>query len=144
MTITTAERVIPADPAAIFAVLADPAQHPVIDGSGMVRSSQQDNPTRLSKGATFSVGMRQVVPYVIRNTVTEFEEGRCIAWQHVLGNRWRYVLTPVDGGTLVREEYDLTAMPALSRLVLRLLRYPQRSQRAMQATLTRLADEVTC
>lgn len=42
--VVTVERTIPADAAAIFDVLADPAQHPVIDGSGSVRDARPDNP----------------------------------------------------------------------------------------------------
>ena len=49
--------------------------------------------------------------------VVEFEEGRRIAWQtrgpghigkHVAGRIWRYELEPVEGGTLVRESWDIT------------------------------------
>ena len=135
--VISAERTIAADPQRIFDVLADPSLHPLIDGSGSVRSGARDNPTRLSKGARFGMSMRLGAPYRIRNTVVEFDEPRRIAWRHFGGHRWRYILTPVSGGTLVREEWDLTPVPWLYPM-LRLLRFPERNRRAMEHTLARL------
>ncbi|WP_285658783.1 SRPBCC family protein, partial [Helicobacter bizzozeronii] len=98
-------RVIAADPATIFDVLADPAQHAAIDGSGTVRHSR-GNPERLHLGATFSMDMKMGVPYFVKNKVVEFDEGRLIAWQHFGKHRWRYELEPVEGGTRVTETFD--------------------------------------
>jgi uncharacterized protein YndB with AHSA1/START domain len=100
------ERFIPAPAEQIFDLLADPAMHPVLDGSGTVQSSHTGNPKRLSLGAKFAMGMKIVGPYRIRNTVSEFEEGRRIGWHHFAHNVWRYELEPVDGGTRVRESFD--------------------------------------
>ena len=100
------ERVIAATPDRIFDVLADPAQHPVIDGSGTVKHTRGETPARLSLGAKFGMSMKLGVPYGITNTVVEFEDGRRIAWRHFGGHRWRYELEPADGGTRVRETYD--------------------------------------
>lgn len=136
----TVERLIAAPPEAIFEVLADPARHPVIDGSGTVKA-----PTgpvaRLGPGVRFGMAMRIGVPYRIQNTVVEFEEGRLLAWRHRGGQRWRYQLEPVDGATLVRETFDYRG--ALSPLVLELVGFPSRNRRAMQATLERLDKLVT-
>ena len=141
LPIIRAERTIAADPQRIFDVLADPSLHPVIDGSGSIRGGAADNPQRLSEGARFGMSMRLGAPYRIRNTVVEFDEPRLIAWRHFAGHRWRYVLTPVSGGTLVAEEWDSTRVPWLYP-VLRLLGFPERNRRAMEQTLTRLGAHV--
>ena len=61
--------------------------------------------------------MKAGVPYSMVNTVIEFEPNRRIAWQtrppgvfgKLFGGRiWRYELEPADGGTLVRETWDIT------------------------------------
>ncbi len=137
------ERVIDAAPGAIFDVLADPAKHPLIDGSGTVRAARTGNPARLTKGAEFGMDMRLVGPYRITNRVVEFEEGRRIAWRHFGPHRWRYLLTPVAGGTLVREEWDATRAPKPVQIVLQASGFPERNRRGMAATLARLADVVT-
>jgi uncharacterized protein YndB with AHSA1/START domain len=130
------ERVIAADPQRIFDVLADPAQHPVIDGSGTVRDIQSGDPERLSLAARFGMNMRLVVPYKIMNTVVEFDEPRRIAWRHFFGHVWRYILEPGADGTLVREEWDPN--PALVPWALIALGYPNRSRAGMRSTLERL------
>lgn len=138
--IVSVQRVIAADPQRIFDVLADPAQHPVIDGSGTVRGMQPGGPERLSKGARFGMSMRMIGPYKVLNTVVEFDEPRRIAWRHFYGHVWRYVLEPVDGGTLVREEWDPN--PSKAAVVLTLLRFPSRNKPGMEKTLARLSDLV--
>ena len=111
------ERVIAAPPETIFAVLADPAQHPVIDGSGTLQQTRGDAPARLALGSRFGMNLRNGVPYFVKNTVVEFDENRRIAWQtrgpgklgaKFGGRIWRYELEPVDGGTLVRESWDVS------------------------------------
>jgi uncharacterized protein YndB with AHSA1/START domain len=74
-------RFVPAPAQEIFDLLADPRQHALIDGSGTVQSAVS-GPERLSQGATFGMSMKMGVPYRIKNTVEEFEEGRRIAWRH--------------------------------------------------------------
>jgi uncharacterized protein YndB with AHSA1/START domain len=49
-SVVSVERVIAVDRQRIFDVLADPARHPVIDGSGTVRDVQSGGPERLSLG----------------------------------------------------------------------------------------------
>lgn len=141
--VVTVERKIAADAAAIFEVLADPALHPVIDGSGSVRETNPANPERLSRGAEFGMAMRIGAPYQITNKVVEFDEGRLIAWRHFGGHRWRYELTPVDGGTLVREQWDTSRMNGPARRLLQLLGFPRRNRKGMAATLVRLERHVT-
>jgi uncharacterized protein YndB with AHSA1/START domain len=137
------ESVVPAPAQAVFDVLADPAMHPVIDGSGTVRAPLPGNPERLALGARFGMAMRILRSYRITNQVVEFEEGRRIAWSHIGGARWRYELEPVEGGTRVRETFDYsrTTVPLLP-FFFRLARFPQRNRAGMAATLDRLADVV--
>jgi len=143
-------RVIAADAQALFDVLADPAQHPRIDGSGSLKEVQPDGPRRLSLGAKFGMNMHLGTKYRILNSVVEFDEPRVIAWQHFNHHTWRYRFLPlesVDGSptgpkprTEVTEEWD--ARRAKNRLLLRLLRFPRRNRAAMVATLRRLAELV--
>jgi uncharacterized protein YndB with AHSA1/START domain len=135
------ERVIPAQPQAIFDVLADPDMHPVIDGSGTVRKPREGNPIRLDLGATFGMDMRMGAPYKITNTVVEFEEGRRIAWQHFAKNVWMYELEPVDGGTKVTETFDYSK----SRWPrgVKLVGFPRRNRKGMERTLERLEKHFT-
>ena len=134
--VVTVERVIPAAPGLIFELLADPRQHHVFDGSGNVKEARISAPKRLSLGATFAMNMRIGVPYRITNTVVEFEENRRIAWRHFGGHVWRYVLTPVDGGTLVTEQFDYSKNK--SRLFLKLMHAIENNERAMEKTLANL------
>ncbi|MEJ2867311.1 SRPBCC family protein [Actinomycetospora sp. OC33-EN08] len=127
--------VIDAPPSAVFDVLANPREHGRFDGSGTVRSAIK-GPERLSLGDSFGMSMKIGVPYTISNTVVEFEEDRRIAWRHVGHHRWRYELTPVDGGTQVTETFDWSTSRA--PLVLELLRYPVVNTRAIERTLPRL------
>ncbi len=129
-------RTIAAPAEAIFAVLADPAMHAVIDGSGSVRQSRTGNPERLEMGSRFSMSMRIGVPYVIKNTVVEYEQDRLIAWRHLGGHRWRYRLEPVEGGTEVTETFDWST----SRFPkgIEWMGYPDKHLPGMVRTLERL------
>jgi hypothetical protein len=147
--IVTAERVIPAPAAAIFDVIADPARHPGIDGSGSVKRARPGSAARLSKGATFGMDMHRGVHYGMVSTVTEFDEGRRIAWSpkpasgrgaRLAGRIWRYELEPIDGGTRVRETWDISH-DAL-RFVLRYVA-ASRTRKDMSKSLERLAGLVT-
>jgi uncharacterized protein YndB with AHSA1/START domain len=130
-------RTVPAPPQAIFDLLADPAQHRLIDGSGTVREAIADVPERLTLGARFGMKMKLALPYRITNEVVEFDEPRLIAWRHFGGHIWRYRLEPVDGGTLVTEEFDWRT--AKSPPMLQLMRAPARNRAAIEVTLERLA-----
>jgi uncharacterized protein YndB with AHSA1/START domain len=137
------ERVIAAPASDIFELLADPAMHPVLDGSGTVRASETVGRARLGLGSELGMRMHLVVPYRLTNRVVEFEDGRLIAWTHIGGARWRYQLDPVEGGTRVVETFDLTTttVPGLAP-ALQLLGFPRRNRRGMERTLARLADLV--
>ena len=141
------ERVVPAPPEAVFALLADPRRHREIDGSGTLRDTV-DGPPRLFRGARFGMRMQPGAPYSMTNTIVEFDEGRRIAWQPRPTNRlaalaiggriWRYELEPVDGGTLVRETWDIRK----ERFPLPLLTARTATRRAMTRTLERLEERL--
>jgi hypothetical protein len=109
------QRAIAAEPAAVFAVLADPAGHVAIDSSGMLMSATGDPVT--AAGDTFVVHMdREALNdyplglYDVTVEITAFERDREIAWtvhgQLDLGHVYGYRLEPVDEGTLVTSYYD--------------------------------------
>ena len=127
--------VVPAPPERVFDLLADPARHPELDGSGTVRG-RLSGPERLGPGAKFGMRMHVGVPYVIRNEVVEFEDGRRIAWRHAGRHVWRWELEPVAGGTRVTETFDWG--PALAPKVLELIGYPKRNAAGIEKTLERL------
>jgi uncharacterized protein YndB with AHSA1/START domain len=134
-------RVIAADRQTIFDVIADPAMHPVIDGSGTVGGMQDGGPTRLELGAHFGMDMKMGTSYRILNEVVEFEEGRLVAWRHFHGHRWRYELRDVAGGTEVTETFDWST--AKAKLPLELAGFPKRNLAGMRQTLERLDRYVT-
>ena len=142
----SASRVVAADRQTIFDLVADPAMHAVIDGSGMVQDVQPNGPERLYLGAKFGMSMKLGLSYKILNTVVEFEEGRRIAWRHFHGHRWRYELedtTTEDGrpATLVTEAFDWSQ--ALTKIGFDLTGYPRRNLQAIRKTLVRLDDHLT-
>jgi hypothetical protein len=134
-------RFVPAEPQAIFDLLADPSQHPLIDGSGTVRSAADGVPARLALDAKFSMSMKAGVPYKITNQVIEFDEPNVIAWRHMGRHVWRYRLRPVEGGTEVTEEFDWGA--ARIPFALKLSGATTKNAKAIEATLDRLAAHFT-
>ena len=128
--------IVPAPAQMIFDLLADPRRHNEIDGSGTVQSAQINAPERLSLDATFGMQMKMGLPYKITNTVVEFEENRTIAWRHVGGHIWRYILEPVDGGTKVTEQFDWNKSKA--PLILKLRKSPQDNAKSIEKTLENL------
>lgn len=147
--VETVERLIPAAPEVIFALLADANRHPDIDGSGSVRGVKGET-RRLSLHSTFGMSMRIGIPYSMVNTVIEYEEGRRLAWQtrgptaigrFVGGRIWRYELEPRDGGTLVRESWDISQESPFTKPVVR--RGGAATRKNMAATLARIEELVT-
>ena len=146
--VASVERIIAAPADRIFDVLAHPARHREIDGSGTVRDADA-NAGRLSLGAVFGMSMKMGLGYRMVNEVIEFEEGRRIAWQprpsarfmrkFAGGRIWRYELEAVEGGTRVRESWDIT-QEVHARMV-RPLRAA--TVKSMAATLDRLAEVVS-
>jgi uncharacterized protein YndB with AHSA1/START domain len=139
--VVSASRVINASPAEIFDILADPAQHHVIDGSDTVVAARGGNPERLSLGAKFGMDMKMGLPYRITNEVVEFEPDRRIAWRHFGHHIWRYELEPTDDGTKVTESFDWSKSrfpPAYEWVG-----YPAKHEVNMARTLERLDAHLT-
>jgi uncharacterized protein YndB with AHSA1/START domain len=147
--VVSVERLIPAPASEIFELLANPSRHRDIDGSGTVRDPKGDTDERLELGSQFGMSMVMGLPYSMRSTVVEFEPDRRIAWQtrgHGLGRNvggriWRYELEPAEGGTLVRESWDITQESALTKPLIR--RAATSTARNMAATLERIEELLT-
>ena len=131
-------KVIAAPAQRLFDIVADPAMHPVMDGSGSVQAARAGGPQRLTLGARFGMDMKLGAPYKITNTVVEFDEPHVIAWRHFNGHVWRYLFETVEGGTRVTEQWD--ARPAKNRLLLRISGFPARNRAGIRATLDKLAE----
>jgi hypothetical protein len=112
----------------LFGVLANPASHPLIDGSGMLRESR-DGVIR-GVGDVFTMRMHndEMGDYEMANFVVEYEPNRRIGWEPVLKaasrpedqadigdhaeHRWSFALSPVgSAATLVTETYDCSRSP---------------------------------
>lgn len=145
------QRLIAAPADSIFDILANPARHSEIDGSGTVgeaRSTRGER--RLKLGDSFGMDMNWGVSYATRNVVTEFEENRRIAWRTLApapldrlftGRTWRYELEPHEGGTVVRETWDTSTEAWPARLVIQ--RLSDHTRRNMARTLERIEEVVT-
>jgi uncharacterized protein YndB with AHSA1/START domain len=142
------ERVIKAPPDKIFALLADAGKHASFDGSESVNHASQKS-VPLSMGSRFGMAMRGrketlFVPYRTTNTVIEYEKDRRIAWKTtalggLLGGRiWRYELSPADGGTLVRETWDVSEDKQKPLITSGSM--PKQTENGIRATLERMAQ----
>jgi uncharacterized protein YndB with AHSA1/START domain len=139
--------VLPAEPADVFALLADPLQHPRLDGSGNIRAVASAAPLT-AIGQTFTMDMTrpELGSYQTENTVTEFVQGRTIAWtttrpgNPVSGFWWRWDVEPADAGAAVTHTYDWSAVtdPA----VLARVSFPRITAEEMRRTVDRLAAAV--
>lgn len=75
-------RTIPAGPAAVFAVLADPTRHKDTEPGDWVRDAVDTDPIT-GTGRLFAINMFLEFAgghYVMHNLVTEFERDRTIGW----------------------------------------------------------------
>jgi len=146
--VVSVERVIAAPAGRIFDLLADPSRHHDIDGSGSVRDAQ-NCPERLGLGSQFGMNMHLGINYSMVNTIIEFDDGKCIAWQtgpgkewqsRLFGGRiWRYELEPADGGTRVRESWDVSQEKGPIKPLLRARRSQEHTRDAMVKTLENIA-----
>ncbi|MGV9671060.1 SRPBCC family protein [Gordonia sp. NPDC003504] len=131
----SASRGVDADAAAIFELIADPARQPEWDGNDNLAQA----PTGQRVRAVGDVFTMELTTGAIReNRVTEFVEGRRIAWmpnepgQACPGHLWRWELDPLaDGTTRVTHTYDWTRLDDEKRLV-----------RARATTPDRLAESI--
>ena len=94
--------------------------------------------------------MKIGLSYSTRNVVIAYEPNRVLAWQTlapapfdklITGRIWRYELEPAEGGTLVRETWDIRQERVLSKMGVR--RMGPMTRRNMLATLARIEEIVT-
>jgi hypothetical protein len=125
----SATTIINAPAEAIFAVLADPAKHAAIDGTGWVREPLEGQPLTAA-GQVFRMGMYHPNHpdgnYQMANRVQVFDLPHAISWEpgqdvsdgdlRFGGWIWRYDLAPAGpSGTKVTLSYDWSAVPASLR-----------------------------
>jgi uncharacterized protein YndB with AHSA1/START domain len=129
----------------VFAILSDPARHPDIDGSGMLREP----------GDVFRMRMHndKMGDYVMANYVVEYERNRRIGWEPEMSeasrpedaaavgtrahHRWTYELTPDGGETVVTEIFDCSLAPEWLRTA---VKGGERWRHAMAISLENLED----
>jgi hypothetical protein len=115
------QRIVPAAPAEVFAVLCDPKGHVAIDSSGMLMDATGDPVA--AAGDTFVVHMdREALNdfplglYDVTVRIVTFEPDREIAWtiegqiKPQIGHVYGYRLEPIDEGTLATSYYDWSAI----------------------------------
>jgi uncharacterized protein YndB with AHSA1/START domain len=118
--VVMASREVEAAPERIFELIADPAQQPRWDGNDNLKTAAEGQRVRRA-GDVFTMTLTNGA--VRENHVTEFEEGRRIAWTPAPpgktppGHLWRWELSPVaPARTLVTCTYDWTQLTDSSRL----------------------------
>ena len=112
----------------LFDFLAHPANHPLVDGSGMLRQGSREVITGVGDVFTMTMHNDEMGDYEMANHVVEYEPGRRIGWEPVLKaasrpedqadigdrseHRWSYEFTPLGPtSTLVTETYDCSRAP---------------------------------
>jgi len=139
--IVSATRDIAADGDVIFALIADPARQPEWDGNANLESADGAQRVR-DVGEVFEMTLTGDGA-VRRNRVTEFIEGRRIAWKpsepgkREPGHLWRWELRPRGPNrTEVTHTYDWTRLTDPNRLK----RARNTTADQLRASLDRLAD----
>jgi uncharacterized protein YndB with AHSA1/START domain len=140
--IASASRVIAADAATIFELIADPSQQPRWDGNDNLAEAGPGQRIR-AVGDVFTMTTTQ--GNVRENHIVEFEEGRRVAWlpaapgQEPFGHLWRWVLEPIDPShTQVTHTYDWTRLADETRFARARATTPAR----LRASIDRLAELV--
>lgn len=125
----------------LYAVLADPRQHHVVDGGGTVGEIVSGS-APLTKGDSFTVKMKMFgAPYRIKSKVTAATPGQVIEWRHPLGHRWRWEFAAqADGSTEVTHSFVHGASP-LGPVLLRSA--GKVNGKGMERSLTNLAAAPT-
>ncbi|KUI31031.1 polyketide cyclase [Mycobacterium sp. IS-1496] len=148
--VMTARTTVDAPADAVFAVLADPATHAAIDGTGWVREPLDAAPLT-AEGQIFEMAMYFDRPpdghYRVANRVIAFDPPRVIAWEPGQRNgselefggwTWRYDLVPLaPSRTEVTLTYDWSAVPAAVR---REISFPPFGQDHLDNSLRHLGD----
>ncbi|MBU3060992.1 SRPBCC family protein [Nocardia sp. NEAU-G5] len=119
--VVSVTRVIAADAASVFELIADPAQQPRWDGNdNLSQAAEAQRPRRV--GDVFTMTLTNGM--VRENHVVEFEEGRRIAWRPAEvgkeppGHLWRWEIESVDGEHIrVTHTYDWSTLEDEKRQV---------------------------
>jgi hypothetical protein len=130
-------RTISAPAGKLFGILADPARHPLIDGSGMVLEPAS-GAVLTGVGDVFTMKMHndEMGFYEMANKVVAYELNRRIGWEPVLAaasreedqadigdpaeHLWSYELVPVGAdATVVTETFDCSRSPEWLRKAVR-------------------------
>ena len=149
----SATRVINAPAEAIFAVLADPAKHASIDGTGWVSEALDSKPLTAA-GQIFRMNMYHPNHpdgnYQTANWVHVFDPPSTISWAtgydgddgtlRFGGWTWRYDLTPAGPNTAVTLTYDWSAA---SDAVRERIGFPPFPPEHLANSLAHLAELVT-
>jgi uncharacterized protein YndB with AHSA1/START domain len=137
--VVSASREIAAPAERIFELIADPATQPDWDGNDNLAHAAAGQRVR-QVGDVFTMTLTR--GSIRENHVTEFEEGRRIAWmpsepgQQPPGHLWRWELDPADAShTRVTSTYDWTRLTDEKRLE----RARATTADRLQASLDRLA-----
>lgn len=147
----TARRTVAASAEHVFALLADPRQHIVLDGSKTLQSTESGTITEAGQMFVMHMHRDDLGDYRTVNTVTEFVPGSCIGWAPSLdpscalfqelsgmttgGHTYTYHLYAVDRGTEVVQTYDWSGVtdPRFEAFC------PMVSQEELATTLANLA-----
>ena len=144
------QRIIPAEPAAVFAVLCSPQGHVAIDSSGMLMDATGEPVEAVGDRFTVhmdreALGDRPLGRYDVDVVITVYEPDREIAWtiegqaKPFIGHVYGYRLEPDDDGTRVVSYLDWSAIhPEWAERDI----FPVISQQALKATLGILARNV--
>jgi uncharacterized protein YndB with AHSA1/START domain len=140
------ERNVDVAAAALFAVLADPARHREIDGSGTVKA-QVGAPLITEVGQVFTMEMSapDLGEYRTENHVIAFEPGLRIAWETTRDGKpppgfyWSWDLEPLGANrTRVVHVYDWQRI--VDPAILARVNFPRVTPAQMIATVSRLAE----
>ena len=140
-------REIRAPASEIFTLLATPRRHNEIDGSSMLRGTDDDRTLdRVGDEFLMRVYYEQFGDYVMKNVIVEFEADRRISWEperhdeedEHWHHRWGFDLAPLSAdATQVTEFYDCSRSPAHAREV---IKNGAVWREAMERTLERLGE----
>ncbi len=145
------DRIIPADPAAIFEVLRSPEGHVSIDSTGMLMWAEGERAEQ--PGDSFVVHMDRdalrdfpLDLYDVTVSFTRVDPDRAIEWTILtdfldppLGHVYGYQHEPAEGATNVKSYYEWSALAEVYR---GRIGFPIISETALRATLGILARTV--
>lgn len=144
----SASRVIDASAAEIFEVLTLPANHPRIDGSGMVVTGSDQRIQQVGDVFVMNMtGEHMGGDYVMENTVTGFDPNKLLAWRpkpqggDLEGWEWIWELEPQGpDSTKVTETYSWADV---DKDVLKQVSFPLVQEDALESSLNNLAAAVS-